>query len=168
MEPFIGQIMMFAGNFPPRGWAFCDGQLLSIASYSALFSILGTTYGGDGRTTFGLPDLRGRFPMHWGNGPGLSSRSWGEKAGSQGHSVAPAHAHGVSIPGSSAEGESGQPANAVLAAGEFPALPYGPAADTNLQPFNTASSGPPSVDHMNPFQTVSFCIALQGIFPSRN
>ena len=72
MEPFIGQIVMFGGNFAPRGWALCDGQLLSIASNSALFSILGTTYGGDGRTTFGLPDLRGHVPMHAGNGPGLS------------------------------------------------------------------------------------------------
>ena len=168
MEPFIGQIMMFAGNFPPRGWAFCDGQLLSIASNTALFSILGTTYGGDGRTTFGLPDLRGRFPMHYGNGPGLTSRTWGEKSGSESHSTVPGHSHVVNIPGSSAEGESGQPAGAFLAAGEFPALPYGPASDTSLAPFNTGTTGVSPVNHMNPFQTVSFCIALQGIFPSRN
>jgi microcystin-dependent protein len=70
-EPFIGQIIMFGGNFAPRGWAFCDGQLVSITQNTALFSILGTTYGGDGRTTFGLPDLRGRVPLHPGNGPGL-------------------------------------------------------------------------------------------------
>ena len=82
-EPFLGEISMFGGNFAPRGWAFCDGQLLSIAQNSALFSLLGTIYGGDGRTTFGLPDLRGRVPMHHGNGPGLSSHPIGQKSGSE-------------------------------------------------------------------------------------
>lgn len=81
MDPFIAQIIMFAGNFAPRGWAFCDGQLLSIQQYLALFSILGTTYGGDGRTTFALPDLRGRVAMHAGNGPGLGSYKLGQKGG---------------------------------------------------------------------------------------
>ena len=80
-DPFIAEIIMFGGNFAPRGWAFCDGQLLSISSNSALFSILGTTYGGDGRTTFGLPDLRGRVAMHPGSGPGLTQRRLGEKSG---------------------------------------------------------------------------------------
>jgi len=80
-DPTIGEITMFGGNFAPRSWALCDGQLLPIASNSALFSILGTTYGGDGRTTFGLPDLRGRVPMHAGSGPGLTPRSLGEKGG---------------------------------------------------------------------------------------
>lgn len=84
-EPFIGEIKMFGGNFAPRGWAFCDGQLLSIASNTALFAILGTTYGGDGRTTFGLPDLRGRFAMHPGTGPGLSQRRLGERGGEETH-----------------------------------------------------------------------------------
>ena len=83
MDPFIGLIVMFGGNFAPRGWALCDGQLLSISSNSALFSILGTTYGGDGRTTFGLPDLRGRVPMHPGTGPGLSPRTLGQKSGTE-------------------------------------------------------------------------------------
>lgn len=82
-DPFIGQITMFGGNFAPRGWAFCDGQLLSIASNTALFSLLGTTYGGDGRTTMGLPDLRGRVPIHPGNGPGLSTYTWGQRGGTQ-------------------------------------------------------------------------------------
>ncbi len=81
MDPFLGQIIMFAGNFAPRGWALCDGQLLQISSYSALFSILGTTYGGDGRVTFALPELRGRVPIHAGNGPGLGSRPLGQKSG---------------------------------------------------------------------------------------
>ena len=78
-HPFIGEVFMFAGNFAPRGWAFCDGQLLAINQHQALFSILGTTYGGDGRTTFGLPDLRGRVPLHEGSGPGLSSYRLGQK-----------------------------------------------------------------------------------------
>jgi len=97
MEPLIGQIMMFAGNFAPRGWAFCEGQLLAINQYQALFSILGTTYGGDGRTTFGLPDLRGRVPMHPGNGPGLSSKRLGQKGGSETNTLnvsqLPSHNH---------------------------------------------------------------------------
>jgi microcystin-dependent protein len=83
MNPFIGLICMFGGNFAPRGWAFCDGQLLSIAQNTALFSILGTTYGGDGRTTFALPDLRGRVAMHPGNGPGLSPKSLGQRGGTE-------------------------------------------------------------------------------------
>ncbi len=82
-DPFIGQITIFAGNFPPRGWAFCDGQLLTVSSNDALFSLLGTIYGGDGITTFALPDLRGRLPMHQGQGPGLPGRSFGEKGGSE-------------------------------------------------------------------------------------
>ncbi len=82
-DPFIGQVIMFAGNFAPRGWAFCDGQLLPINQNQALFSILGTTYGGDGRTTFGLPDLRGRVPLHEGSGPGLSSYRLGQKGGTE-------------------------------------------------------------------------------------
>jgi microcystin-dependent protein len=82
-EPYVGEIRMFAGNFAPRGWAFCDGQLLAVAQNDALFSLLGTIYGGDGRTTFGLPDLRGRVPIHAGSGPGLSPRRLGEKGGQE-------------------------------------------------------------------------------------
>ena len=96
-SPFIGQIIMFGGNFAPRGWALCDGQLLPISQNSALFSILGTTYGGDGRTSFGLPELRGRVAMHPGNGPGLSSRRLGERSGVEtvtlGATQVPAHGH---------------------------------------------------------------------------
>ena len=98
-EPFIAEIIMFAGNFAPRGWALCDGQLLPISQNSALFSILGTTYGGDGRTTFGLPDLRGRSPMHEGSGPGLSSRTLGSKTGSESNILntnqLPSHTHTI-------------------------------------------------------------------------
>ena len=82
-EPFVGEIRMFAGNFAPQGWAYCDGQLLAVSSNDALFSLLGTIYGGDGRTTFGLPDLRGRIPIHTGTGPGLSQRRLGSKSGTE-------------------------------------------------------------------------------------
>ncbi len=83
MDPFIGEIIMFGGNFAPRSWAFCDGQLLAISQYNALFSLFGTIYGGDGRTTFGLPDLRGRIPVHQGSGPGLTPRQIGTRSGSE-------------------------------------------------------------------------------------
>ena len=96
-EPFVGKIRMFAGNFAPRGWAFCDGQLLAVSQNDALFSLLGTIYGGDGRTTFGLPDLRGRIPIHAGTGPGLSPRSLGNKAGTEIETLTvnqiPSHTH---------------------------------------------------------------------------
>ena len=102
MEPFIGEIKAFGGNFAPRGYAFCSGQLLSINENQALFSILGTTYGGDGRTTFGLPDLRGRSPMHAGNGPGLTPRALGSKLGTETNILhagqLPAHNHGLAPP----------------------------------------------------------------------
>jgi len=94
MEPFIGEIRMFGGNFAPRGWALCNGQLMSIAQNTALFSILGTTYGGDGRTTFALPNLQGRFPMHWGRGAGLSDRQIGEQGGSENAEIIKAPGHG--------------------------------------------------------------------------
>ena len=97
VEPFIGEIAWFAGNFAPRGWALCDGQLLSIASNTALFSILGTQYGGDGRTTFGLPDMRGRSPIHAGRGPGLSNRQIGQKFGTESEEM-PSHTHGITAP----------------------------------------------------------------------
>jgi microcystin-dependent protein len=98
-EPFIGEIRMFGGTFAPRGWALCDGQLLSISTYTSLFSILGTTYGGDGRTTFALPDLRGRAPIHAGTGPGLSPKTLGQKGGTQTETLSivqmPSHNHTI-------------------------------------------------------------------------
>lgn len=101
MDPFIAEICMFAGNFAPRGWAFCEGQLLAISSHSALFSLLGTTYGGDGRTTFGLPDLRGRTPIHPGHGPGLSSYKLGQRGGQETVTLTqlqmPSHSHTVTV-----------------------------------------------------------------------
>lgn len=172
-EPFVGEIRMFAGNFAPRSWAFCDGQLLAISQNDALFSLLGTTYGGDGRTTFGLPELRGRVPLHQGSGPGLSPRNLGAKSGAENASLSanqlPAHAHAVQ--GSSDFGADLSPAGNVL----------GIAAGTNL--YNTAETALVTMDpdaalpnggggqtHTNvmPFLCLNFIIALAGVYPSRN
>ncbi len=180
MEPFIGEIKMFAGNFPPRGYAFCNGQLISIASNTALFSILGTTYGGNGSTTFGLPDLRGRVPMGFGNGPGLTPRVLGELSGTENVTLLstnlPAHTHTVSLssPATTSLGTVMEPgAGAIPAASNQRNAQYAPSASANttlpVSNGNTGSAGnnmPVSV--MQPYLGVSFIIALEGIFPSRN
>jgi microcystin-dependent protein len=178
MEPFIGQIMMFGGNFAPRSWAFCDGQLLSISQNTALFSILGTTYGGDGRTTFGLPDLRGRVAVHAGNGPGLSPRRIGEKSGTESNSLntneMPAHTH------TAAANCVGGAGNANTAAGNLwsndagnQSATYSSATTTTeamaanaVTLANTGGGNP--VNNLQPYQVVNYIIALQGVFPSRS
>ena len=186
-NPFIGQIIMFAGNFAPRGWAFCEGQLLQISSNTALFSILGTTFGGDGRTTFGLPDLRDRAPMHAGRGPGLSARRLGQKGGAATATLTVAqiasHAHSLSGHDNLAGGPGFHAANtdkdvpaathsfgAVLGTilGIFPNV-YGPATSTVDMPDATTDTGS-GQGHPNeqPFQAINFIIALAGFFPSRN
>ncbi|MCA9638552.1 MAG: phage tail protein [Myxococcales bacterium] len=164
MEPFLGQIMMFAGNFAPRGWALCDGQLLPISQNQALFSILGTTYGGDGRTTFALPDLRGRAPIHAGHGPGLSDYRLGQKGGAESVTLTvnqmPSHNHTLAMNG---EGAATKQAG-YLAASEI----YGETADKSA-PANTISNagGNQPVSNIQPYVVVNYIIALQGIFPSR-
>jgi microcystin-dependent protein len=173
-EPFLGEIRMFAGNFAPSGWAFCDGQLLPINQNQALFSLLGTTYGGDGRTTFALPDLRSRFAMHAGNGPGLTPRPQGQKSGTEQHTLTinnmPSHNHGVAIP-SAAEGDTANPNdpnNSNFIAGDG-VNGFKDASDGNLANFNTGNTGSSQpVDHIPPFITVRYIIALQGLFPSQN
>ena len=170
MEPFIGQIIMFGGNFAPRGWALCDGSLLSIAQWSALFSILGTSYGGDGRTTFGLPDLRGRVPMHAGNGPGLTSRRLGDKSGNETNTLSiaqiPPHQHNVSLPAKE-EANTEVPTNNFIAGAGFDG--FGTTSDVTMGalPQQNVGGGQP-VNNIQPFQCVNFIIALQGIFPSRS
>lgn len=171
---------MFGGNFAPRGWAFCDGQLLSIAQNTALFSILGTTYGGDGRTTFGLPDLRGRVALHEGQGPGLSSRRLGEVSGTENNFLnqtqLPAHSHDLSgvkvnVPVSGEDANQDEAAGKYLANGTFyhaqPDGSYGsgPLPLTGAMG-NTGGNQP--VNNMPPYTVISYIIALQGIFPSRN
>jgi len=168
MDPFLGQITMFGGNFAPRGWALCDGQLLSISQYSALFSLLGTTYGGDGRTTFGLPDLRSRVPMHAGHGPGLSNRPLGQKGGSETNrlSVAqlPAHHHTLNA---KEEANSDDPSNNFVAGTGTNA--FGTAADVAMNPNSTGDTGGgQEVNNIQPYQCINYIIALQGVYPSRN
>ena len=173
-SPYIGQIMMFGGNYAPRGWALCDGQLLSISQWTALFSILGTTYGGDGRTTFGLPDLRGRVPVHPGQGPGLTPRSLGQKAGEESVTLhinqIPSHRHEMYV--NNGSGNAASPANKVMATeskgdtdyGDLPATP----SDTLDPNCITNTGGGGAHDNMQPFQCVNYIIALEGEYPPRN
>lgn len=169
VQPYLGEIRMFAGSFAPRGWAFCNGQLIPINQNTALFSILGTTYGGDGRTTFALPDLRGRVPLGPDQGPGLSPRVIGEAAGEENHllstSEMPAHTH--SLAANSGNGNQRAPGGNVPAASDQRNSQYASSANTAMAaPAFTGSSLPHN--NMQPYLAVTFIIALQGIFPSRN
>ena len=172
-SPFLGQIMMVGFNFAPRGFATCDGQLLSISQNSALFSLLGTTFGGDGRVTFGLPDLRGRVPIHRGTGPGLTPRSQGHKAGTETATASvgqlPSHTH--TMQGSSDFGADTSPANNVPATGSGVNL-YSTDSAATVVSMNAAVVSPTGGGqaHANvmPFLCVNFIVALFGVFPSRN
>jgi len=169
-EPFIGEMRFFAGNFAPRGWAFCDGQLLPITQNEALFSILGTTYGGDGRTTFALPDMRGRSPLHSGNsaGPGLSSRPLGQKSGAEQNSLSvnqlPSHTHALNASTNAAI--STVPNNRVLGSAKLYSEDVPNTSLNNASISQTGGSQP--VNNMQPFIGLNCIIALTGIFPSRN
>jgi microcystin-dependent protein len=163
-EPFIGEIKMVSFNFPPKGWAFCNGQILPINQNQALFSLLGTNFGGNGQTTFALPDLRDRVPMHYGSGHSL-----GERAGQAAHTLSliemPQHLHLLNA--SSSNGDASVPGGRVL--GSASGL-YGPVASlTTLDPTSvTAVGGSQPHENQQPYLTLNFCIALQGIFPSQN
>lgn len=170
-EAFIGEIRMFAGNFAPRDWAFCDGQLLSIAQNTALFSLLGTTYGGDGVSTFRLPDLRGRVAMHPGSGPGLTPRTQGEIGGSETNTLTvaqmPPHNHTVNA--STADGDQNIPTNTIP--GNTKALDkeyVSTGANTTMSPsmIGVTGQGQP-VNNIQPYGTVNYIICLYGIYPSR-
>ncbi|CAN0094302.1 unnamed protein product [Chrysoparadoxa australica] len=177
-EPFLAEISMFGGNFAPRGWAFCDGQILPINQNQSLYSLLGTTYGGDGRTSFALPDLRGRIPVHSGNGsvgPGLSPYVLGQKGGAEtvtlNVSEIPSHNHGVAMRAESRAGSVADPAGNMLASGSSIFRTNTPADDVDMdaamiQQFNVG--GGQSHYNMPPFLAVNYIIALQGQFPSRN
>ncbi|MEM5775265.1 MAG: tail fiber protein [Anaerolineaceae bacterium] len=162
-EPFISEIKIFSFNFPPRGWALCNGQLLPIAQNSALFSLLGTTYGGNGQTTFALPNLQGRTPLHFGSGFVL-----GQAGGEMSHTLnvaeLPAHAHAANA--SSAAATATSPAGNLWANGNVPAY-----TDPGGQVMNPAAlanvGGSQPHENMPPYLVLNFCIALQGIFPSR-
>ncbi|MBW2468192.1 MAG: phage tail protein [Deltaproteobacteria bacterium] len=170
-DPFIGEIRLFAGNFAPRGWALCDGQLLPIPQYTALFAILGTTYGGDGRTTFALPDLRGRAPIHAGQGPGLLNRRLGQRGGREDVALAveelPPHSH--QAVGSTNPTSATTPAGKVWGSTGRTRLYAAPGAPANLSPAAIANTGAGmSHENMPPYLVINYIIALQGLFPPRN
>jgi microcystin-dependent protein len=173
-NPFVAEIRIFTGNFAPTGWALCNGQLLPISQNTALFSLLGTTYGGDGKSNFALPNMQGSAPMQFGQGAGLSLRDLGETGGEPTVTLLqtemPAHSHGVQAAGSGglpsptnnawASGQKGHP-------GSYAAS--NPGTNVQMSPFGTSISGG-NLPHNNmpPFLALTFIIALQGVFPSRS
>ena len=164
-EPFLAEVRMVGFNFAPRGWAFCDGQILPINQNQSLYSLLGTTYGGDGRTSFALPDLRGRTPIHVGN-----SHLLGQKSGAEVYTLStdelPGHTH--QLVGSTTPASTGDAAGALWADNQ--GSPYGdPVAGVDMASDTIADNGGGQAhDNMQPYLTIAFCIALQGLFPSRN
>jgi microcystin-dependent protein len=170
--PFIGEVRIFAGNFAPVGWMFCNGQLLAISQYDALYALIGTTYGGDGQTTFALPDLQCRVPLHFGTGPGLSSRVLGESGGTEQVTVntsqMPAHTHPPLALGST--GSSSTPGGnvwaGVSAGAIYNATDTAPAALMNASAVLPVGGSQPH-DNIQPFQCVNFIIAVEGIFPTQ-
>jgi microcystin-dependent protein len=178
-EPFIGEIKMVGFNFPPQGWAFCDGQLLSIAQNAALFSLLGTTFGGDGETTFGLPDLRGRNSINPGNGPGLPPVTWGQKAGTHNYSIGvnhlPPHTHGATalkVGVNSNSPDTDDPSGATFSASGEDAFREGAANaemhDSSVTGTTDATGGGQALNITEPYLGVYHVIALFGIFPSQS
>lgn len=174
MEPFIGQIQAFAFNFAPRGWAICAGQLLPISQNRALFSLLGTTYGGDGKSTFGLPDLRGRSAVGKGQGPTLSSRQLGAKFGTEAVTLnvaqLPAHTHEFKVSADSTVNtpQGNYPGPLVSASGDA-IKGYNPTPEASFNPAAIASvgNGQPH-NNLPPYLVINWCIATEGTYPPRN
>jgi len=170
-DPFVGEIAMVGFNFVPVGWAFCNGQILPISQYTALFSLLGTTYGGDGITNFGLPNLQGRVPIHFGQGPGLSPYIIGQFGGVEAVSLlttqVPAHTHALN--GSTANGTTDTPTGALPAKNASGVPSYGTSANAAMSAaaIGTTGGGQPH-SNVQPYLAVNFIIALNGIFPSRS
>ena len=170
MDGVLAVIWMFGGNFAPRNWVFCDGQLLAIAQNNALFALLGTTFGGDGRTTFGIPEMSGRVPIHKGNGPGISNYSLGQKGGVDNVTLItaqmPNHSHGVTVGVSSAVGEENVPGGNVVAqhTGAFSEDANGTMGGVTQQNIG----GSQSHTNVQPYMAVNFVLCVTGIFPSRN
>ena len=173
-EPFVAEIRIFAGNFAPRGWAFCNGQLLPISQNTALFSLIGTTYGGDGRTTTALPNLEGRAPMHPGRGPGLTDRRLGQKGGVETVTLTeaqmPNHTH--TMMASMEEGDRRTPASNRSLAESLGGSIYQSNTSANLVPMDERSlpdaGGSQAHNNLQPFLTMNFIIALVGLYPSRS
>lgn len=176
-NPFVAEIRIFTGGFAPKGWALCDGQLISISQNTALFSLLGTTYGGNGTSNFALPNLQGCAPMQAGQGPGLSLRDLGETAGEQTVTLLQTEmpAHGHTVQANSTPADNAVPTNAVWAAAGgrratlLQYVPSVPASNVQMNPFGTSIAGG-SLPHNNmmPFLGLTFIIALQGVFPARS
>lgn len=169
-DPFIGEVRLFAGNFAPLGWAFCQGQLMAISQNDALFALIGTTYGGDGQTTFALPNLSGRVPLHQGQGAGLTSRTIGELGGAEIvtllTSQIPQHTHAMNASSAAATGTS--PSGALLATTSVAS--YDTAAGSTAMAASAVGNAGGSQPHQNmaPTLALNYIIALEGIFPSRN
>lgn len=165
-EPFVGQIMLFAGNFAPKGWALCNGQLLPISQNTALFSLIGTFYGGDGVVTFALPDLRGRVAVHFGQGSGLSNYTQGQVAGVEEVTLSaaqmPQHTH--QQPTTASDQTTNRPVNAVPARGGF----YAASSDGSALAQTTAAGGSQAHENRQPYLVLNYCIALSGVYPSRS
>jgi microcystin-dependent protein len=173
MDPFVAEIRIFPFNFAPKGWAFCDGQILPISQNTALFSLLGTTYGGDGKSNFALPNMQGSAPMHPGQGPGLSLHDLGETGGSETvtllESEIPSHSHALNA--QTTPGNVNTPDPTMTLARSKGGSAYLPSASSlqpmNVQALSPAGGGQPH-NNMQPYLTLNFCIALQGVFPPRN
>ena len=173
MDPFVAEIRIFPFNFAPKGWAFCDGQILPLSQNTALFSLLGTTYGGDGKSNFALPNMQGNAPMHPGQGPGLSLHDLGETGGSGTVSLLeseiPSHSHALMA--SSTNSSKPNPAGNALARISGGATPYIAPAGAPLVNFSDNALAPAGGDqphnNMQPYLTLNFCIALQGVYPPR-
>ena len=170
MDPFVAEIRIFPFNFAPKGWAWCDGQLLPLSQNTALFSLLGTTYGGDGKSNFALPNMQGNAVMHPGQGPGLSLHDLGETGGSETVSLLeseiPAHSH--AFMGSQADGIARQPAGNLIANMIGVNGYAAPGALTQMSPNALSPAGGDQPhNNMQPYLTLNFCIALQGVYPPR-
>ncbi|MCP9763285.1 phage tail protein [Lacihabitans soyangensis] len=169
-DPFVAEIRIFGFNFAPKGWAFCQGQILPLSQNTALFSLLGTTYGGDGKSNFALPNLQGSAPMFWGQGPGLSLHDIGEISGSENitllQSEMPIHSHQVSVVADLSNSGGIPGPQSYLAIANIPT--YNSVANTSMSPNQLSITGG-SLPHnnMQPYLTLNFCIALQGVFPPR-
>lgn len=173
-EPFVAEIRIFAGNFAPRGWAFCDGQLLPVSQNTALFSLIGTTYGGDGRSTTALPNMQGRAPMHPGRGPGLTDRRLGQRGGVESETLSEAQMpnHNHTLRCTLENGEQGSLTNQVSLARSRGGTLYQTDTTNNLVDMDSRSlpntGGSQAHNNMQPFLTMNFIIALVGLYPSRS
>ena len=176
MEGPLAEIRSFAGNFPPRGWVFCNGQLLSIAQWTAVFALVGTTYGGNGQTTFGVPDLRGRVPVGPGQGPGLPNFQLGEMAGEASHTLTvnelPAHVHPATAPAATAS-TTATPTNALATGpatlGAGVSKNFGaPTANMAAPPVVGITGGSQPHNNLQPYLGMNYIMCVEGIFPSRN